>query len=52
MEDDLIMGKKHLTDSVGVRKKDRSSSVNKSYMATKLALPKLQGKYKMLDRYQ
>lgn len=47
------MGRKHLTDSITATKKDRkSSSVNKSYVATKLALPKLQGTYKMLDRYQ
>lgn len=51
LEDDLIMSKRHLTDSVSVNK-SRSSSVHKDYMTKKLALPKLQGKYKVLDRYQ
>lgn len=51
LEDDLIMSKRHLTDSVSVNK-SRSSSVNKEYLAKKLALPRLQGKYKVLDRYQ
>lgn len=52
IEDDSIMSRKHLTDSREVSKKGRSPSVNKSYMATKLALPRLQGTYKMLDRYK
>ena len=52
LEDDLIMSsRRHLTDSMSVNK-SRSSSVNKEYLTKKLALPRLQGKYKVLDRYQ
>jgi hypothetical protein len=50
-EDDLFTSKKHLTDSLSA-KKSRSSSVNKEYTAKKIALPKIHGKYKILDRYQ
>lgn len=50
-DEDFFTSRKHLTDSISVSK-SRSSSVNKEYMAKKLALPKIHGKYKVLDRYE
>ena len=49
-EEDFFKSKKHLTDSLSINK-SRSSSISKEYTPRKLALPKLQGKYKVLDRY-
>jgi hypothetical protein len=50
-DEDFFTSKRHLTDSLSISK-SRSSSVNKEYATRKLALPKLQGKYKVLDRYE
>ena len=49
-EEDFFTSKRHLTDSLSINK-SRSSSFTKDYTARKLALPKLKGKYKVLDRY-
>lgn len=49
-DEDLFTSKKHLTDSLNVSK-IRCSSVNKEYTSKKLSLPKIHGKYKVLDRY-
>lgn len=49
-EEDFFSSRKHLTDSLNVSK-SRCFSVNKEYTAKKLALPKIHGKYKVLDRY-
>jgi hypothetical protein len=50
-EEDFFAAKRHLTDSLSINK-SRSSSMSKEQVARKLALPKLQGKYKVLDRYE
>lgn len=49
-EEDFFASRRHLTDSLSINK-SRSSSVSKEHPTRKLALPKLQGKYKVLDRY-
>ena len=51
IEEDFFGSKKHLTDSISVNK-SRSSSVNREHVSRKLALPKLKGVYKVLDRYE
>jgi hypothetical protein len=50
-EEDFFASKRHLTDSLSINK-SRSSSMSKEHAPRKLALPKLQGKYKVLDRYE
>lgn len=49
-EEEYFTSRRHLTDSKSVNK-SRGSSVNREFVANKLALPRLQGKYKLLDRY-
>jgi hypothetical protein len=49
-EVDFFSSKKHFKDESSINK-SQSSSISKEYMPRKLTLPRLQGKYRVLDRY-